>query len=427
MMTVSPFRHTHTRRHLSMYVGIALAVTLIIGSLLMRGFTEEEEEKNLPVFPGIDVLSQREFDSVAGKRVGLVTNHTGVTRGGVSTIDVLHNSGKCTLAALFSPEHGIRGTEDDMVSSGRDPKTGLPIYSLYGQSYKPAKWMLKGIDVLIFDIQDIGTRFYTYIGTMALCMRAAKESGIKFMVLDRPNPIGGVKVEGAVPEDGVWGGITSIYPIPTRHGMTVGELALLFNGYFKIGCELEVVPVKNWKRSMYFDQTGLPWLNPSPNMKTLNGAILYPGLGVAETTNASVARGTEKPFEMYGAPFFNAARIADNLSKRTTPGIRFKPCTFTPTAMYHPYRWQQCQGVEAEITDRNALDSITAGLHMIQAFYEIHADRFAAYEGFVNETGDKYAWSKLAWQKLAPEKIVAGWQARLDAFKKVREKYLLYR
>ncbi|TAL30165.1 MAG: DUF1343 domain-containing protein [Spirochaetes bacterium] len=425
MMTISPFKHTPVRPHTGIFVGIALAVVLIFGTLLMSGFSEEEPAG--PVLPGIDVLAERGFDSIAGKRVGLVTNHTGITRSGASTIDTIHGSGKCTLVALFSPEHGIRGTADESVASSVDKKTGLPIYSLYGQSYKPSKAMLRGIEVLVFDIQDIGTRFYTYIGTMALCMRAAAETGIKFVVLDRPNPIGGVKVEGAVPENGVWGGITSIYPIPTRHGMTAGELALLFNGHFKIGCTLEVVPVKNWKRSMYFDQTGLTWLNPSPNMKTLNGAILYPGLGVTETTNASVARGTDKPFEMYGAPFFDGKRIADNLSKRSTPGIQFKPCTFTPTAPYHPYRYQLCSGVQAEITDRETLDSIAAGLHMLQAMYEIHPDRFMAYEGFVNETGDRYTWNLLAWQKLAPEKIIAAWQPRLESFKRVREKYLLYK
>ena len=377
------------------------------------------------VYPGIDVLVERDFDILQGKKVGLITNHTGLSRNGVSDIDILFNTKKCTLAALFCPEHGIRGTADEKVESGKDEQTGLPLYSLYGKSNKPTKEMLEGIDVLVFDIQDIGTRFYTYIGTMALAMKSAKENGKKFVVLDRPNTIGGKKVEGAIPPESMCGGLTSIYPIPTRHGMTIGELALMFNDHFKIGCDLEVVKMKNWERRMYFDETGLLWVNPSPNMKTLNGAIFYPGLGVSETS-VSVGRGSERPFEMYGAPFFDSNKIADSLSKRNIPGVHFIPYSFTPSAKYHIFKDEKCNGVFAILYDREKFDSVTAGLHMIQAFYESNPDKYKVTDG-LGMTGDKNAWDMLTQQKLTPEEIVARWQPKIDEFKKIREKYLLYK
>jgi len=379
------------------------------------------------VVPGIDVLAARGFDSLQGKKVGLITNHTGLTRGGISDIDVLFNDEKVQLVALFSPEHGIRGTQDEKVESGKDEKTGLPIYSLYGKTQKPTPEMLKDFDVLVFDIQDIGTRFYTYIGTMAKAMQAAKENGKKFIVLDRPNPVGGDKVEGGIPPEDLCGRNTCIYPIPTRHGMTVGELARLFNDHFKIGCDLEVVPMENWDRWMYFDQTGLLWVNPSPNMKTLAGAILYPGLGAAETTTLSCGRGTDHPFEMYGTPFIDSTKLVADLNRRTIPGIRFVPYTFTPTARYHKFQNEVCHGVYAIITDRDALDSVTAGLHMVQAIHETHPDNYKELGGFKTHTGDPTTWKKLTEEKMTPEEVVASWKKNLDAFLLVREKYLLYK
>lgn len=376
--------------------------------------------------PGIDVLMEREFDVLKGKKVGLITNHTGLSRHGRSDIDILHEAEEFTLVSLFSPEHGIRGTSDEKVTSGVDEKTGLPIHSLYGQTRKPTAEMLDGLDVLVFDIQDIGTRFYTYIGTMALAMQGAKEHGVDFVVLDRPNTIGGMKVEGAIPPLDLCGGITCIYPIPTRHGMTIGELAQLFNDHFGIGCKLTVVPMKNWNRSFYFDQTGLPWVNPSPNMKTLNGAILYPGPGSGETTTLSCARGTDRPFEMYGAPKLDGEKIAANLRNRNTPGVRFVPISFTPTAQYHKFRGELCHGVYAIIYDRDRLDSVTAGLHMVQAIYECHPEDYEELGGYKTETGDPETWKMLTQDKMTPEQIVEKWQPQIDEFKKIRLKYLLY-
>ncbi|MBN1901669.1 DUF1343 domain-containing protein [Candidatus Sumerlaeota bacterium] len=397
-------------------------------AFLHQAMPIEEKEKEIigNVYPGIDVLAERNFDVLKGKKVGLITNHTGISRDGKSDIDILFETKDLKLVCLFSPEHGIRGNADEKVDTAKDEKTGLIIHSLYGKTQKPTKEMLEGLDALVFDIQDIGTRFYTYIGTMAYAMRAAKEYGIKFVVLDRPNPIGGNKVEGGIPTMDMCGGNTCILPIPTRHGMTIGELAQLFNDHFKIGCDLAVVPMKNWKRWMYLDQTGLIWENPSPNMKTLNGAILYPGCGSGETTQLSTGRGLDRPFEMYGAPFADANKVAANLAKRKTPGVRFIPYSFTPTAKYHRFKDEICHGVFVILYDREALDSVTAGLHMVQAFYESHPDLYNATGGYATETGDKETWDLLTVQKKTPEEIVAKWKPAIDEFKKLREKYLLY-
>ena len=378
------------------------------------------------VHPGIDVLAEANFDLIEGKNVGLITNHTGISRFGKSDIDILHETDRCELLALFSPEHGIRGTADEKVASEIDAKTGLPVHSLYGKTRQPTPEMLEGLDVLIFDIQDIGTRFYTYIGTMALTMRAAKENNIEYVVLDRPNVIGGVKVEGAVAPEDLCGRSTCIYPIPTRHGMTVAELARMFNDHFEIGCKLHVVPMKNWKRWMYFDQTGLLWRNPSPNMKTVEGAILYPGLGTAETTNMSCGRGTDRPFEMYGAPYVDKFKLIENLHKRNTPGLRFCPVSFIPTAKWHKFKGELCHGVGVTIYDRNALDSITAGLHMVQAIHETHPEDYKSLGGFKTETGDYRTWNMLTKEKMTPEQIVEKWSEQIAEFKKIRKKYLLY-
>lgn len=385
------------------------------------------------VLPGIDVLSSRSFDILQNKRVGLITNHTGRSAVGTSTIDILHRAPGVRLVALFSPEHGIRGEADEKVSSGRDAATGLPIHSLYGATCRPTPEMLAGIDVLVYDIQDIGTRFYTYIGTLSLAMRAAREAGIPFVVLDRPNPLGGLQVQGAIPTTSLserksgCGAITSIYPIPTRHGMTVGELAQLFNKEYGIGCDLAVVPMHGWRRSMYYDQTWLSWINPSPNMRSLDAAIVYPGPGTLETTNLSVGRGTERAFLSYGAPWVDGAAVAVNLARRNIPGINFEPCSFTATTPGTPHAGKRNSGVCIVGIDRGRLDPILAGLHMIQAFYETHPKRFRVYEGFGTETGDKDTWRLLTAEGWRPEQLAAKWGEGVSRFRKVRERYLLYR
>ena len=384
------------------------------------------------VLPGIDVLAKDNFTILQNKRVGLITNHTGRSASGVSSIDLLYGAPGVKLVALFSPEHGIRGESDDKVSSGADRKTGLPIHSLYGTTCKPTVEMLRGIDVLVFDIQDIGTRFYTYVGTLSLAMRAAKEAGIPFVVLDRPNPIGGEKVQGAIPVEALparknsCGAITSIHPIPTRHGMTVGELARLFNSEFGIGCALTVVPMQGWQRSMYYDQTGLIWVNPSPNMKNLDAALLYPGPGTLETTSLSVGRGTARAFQVYGAPWVDAGAVVKNIEKRVIPGVAFEACSFVPTTPGFSHQGKTCRGVCLTIHDRERFDPVLTGLHMTQALFETHPLRFRAYEGFATETGDRQTWELLTKYKVKPEKVIERWDNGLERFKKIRKKYLLY-
>ena len=354
-----------------------MRVYLFLFFFLLFSISSQVVSAAYQVLPGIDVYSKQNFGILQGKRTGLITNHTGRTASGANTIDALYNAPGLRLTALFSPEHGIRGESDDKLTSSVDRTTGVPIHSLYGSSCRPTASMLRDVDVLVFDIQEIGTRFYTYIGTLSLAMQAAKEAGIPFVVLDRPNPIGGEDVQGAVPSlespkkaDSGCASLTSIHPIPTRHGMTMGELARLFNTEYGIGCELTVIPMQGWRRNMYFDTTGLAWINPSPNMKSLNAAILYPGLGVLEAANLSVGRGTERPFEMYGAPWVDSAAVMNNLSARTIPGISFKPCEFVPTAAGHPYRGKTCFGVCVATIDRNRLNPVMAGLNLLQAFYE---------------------------------------------------------
>jgi uncharacterized protein YbbC (DUF1343 family) len=384
------------------------------------------------VLPGIDVLSSRNFQVLKNKRVGLITNHTGRSAGGVSTIDILFRAPGVRLTALFSPEHGIRGESDDKVSSGVDAGTGLPVHSLYGTSCRPTAGMLRDVDVLVFDIQDIGTRFYTYIGTLSLAMRAARDAGIPFVVLDRPNPIGGERVQGAIPtrvlseRKSGCGAITSIHPIPTRHGMTAGELAQLFNVEFGISCNLTVIPMQGWRRSMYYDQTGLEWIDPSPNMKSLNAALLYPGPGTLETTSLSVGRGTDRAFLAYGAPWVDAGAVVKNLSRRTIPGIRFEPCSFVPTTPGFSYRGTTCYGVCVTELDRERLDPVQAGLHLAQAFYETHPQRFKAYGGFATEVGDREAWGLLTKGNMKPEKLLERWDGELKRFREMRTRYLIY-
>ena len=385
------------------------------------------------VLSGIDILQQRHFDLIQGKRIGLITNHTGRDANGESSIDVLYHAPGVRVVALFSPEHGLRGVEDAEVSSGVDGKTGLPVFSLYGATCRPTPDMLRGMDMLVFDIQGIGTRFYTYIGTLSLAMRAAKSAGIPLVVLDRPNPINGTDVGGAIPHMVVpekksgCGALTSIHAIPTRHGMTVAELAGMFNTEFGIGADLTVVPMEGWHRAMYYDETGLVWHNPSPNMKSLSAALLYPGLGILESTNLSVGRGTDHPFEQYGAPWVDAVALVANLEKRKIPGVQFSPVSFVPMAVGHPYHNKTCYGVAVTIVNRHSIDPILIGLHLVQAFFAVHTQRFRRENGFAQEVGDGEVWRQLTRSGVRPEDVVSRWQKDLDVFAPIRSRYLLYR
>jgi len=383
---------------------------------------------NAPVKTGLEVLARDGFKPLQGKRVGLVTNHSAVTPDKTSIIDVVAAGKGFTLVALFSPEHGIRGTEDAHVAGGRDEKTGLPIHSLYGKTRKPTPEMLKDLDLLVFDIQDIGARYYTYISTLAIVLEAAKENDKAVLVLDRPNAIGGDAVEGPILEEGLRGSFIGYFGLPTRHGLTLGELARLYNSEFKIGCRLDVVKMEGWKRSMYFDDTGLPWINPSPNMRSLAAAVAYPGLGALEGTNLSVGRGTEKPFVWYGAPWLDGARVCADLESRKLPGVRWKPVKFTPAKQpgmpLYPHTDKECGGFEVEIADRAAFRPVAASLHVLDALHRLHPKDFS-FGKSCGMIGLRSIEADLQAGK-SPAEIERAWQPELDAFKAARAKVLLY-
>lgn len=383
---------------------------------------EPDGERNLrPVHCGIDALIGREFDILKGRRVGLVTNHTGLARDGRSTIDVLHKAPGVDLVALFSPEHGIRGQLDRPVDDAKDEATGLPVFSLYGKTRKPTPESLEGVDVLVYDIQDIGARFYTYISTLGLLLESAKEKGISLVVLDRPNPIGGLAVGGPVRED-EFESFIAHHALPVRHGMTVGELASLFNAERKIDAALTVVRCRGWKREDLYDRTGLLWVNPSPNMRSLTEALLYPGVGLLEATNLATGRGTDTPFERVGAPYIDPVRFATALNALEPPGVRFLPIRFRPTE--RQFKGEDCGGAFIQITDRARFDPIDLGLSLAVALRSEYRDQWNP-DALLRFIADHATYDALLAGKSVAE-LKAGYQDGLDRFKRVRAKYLLY-
>ena len=383
---------------------------------------------NQPVTPspqaslnGIDTLARDGFALLKGRRVGLITNQTGRDREGRSTIDLLHQAPDVKLVALFSPEHGIRGVADENVADSVDEKTGLPIYSLYGATRKPTREMLKDVDTLVYDIQDVGARFYTYISTLGLAMEEAAKNKVKFVVLDRVNPINGVEVEGPL-ADADKLSFTAYYQLPVRHAMTVGELALLFNGERQINADLQVVRVENWRRESWFDETGLVWVNPSPNMRSLTEATLYPGIGLLETTNVSVGRGTDTPFEVVGAPWIDGRRLATGLNGARLPGVRFVPVRFTPRSSVH--KDAECGGINIVITDRAQFEPITMGLEIAAQLLKLYPKDFAA-DKFNGLLVNQKVYD--AFQQGADGRALRQiWESDLAGFRAIRSRYLLY-
>ena len=313
------------------------------------------------VLTGVDALVRDGFRALGGSRVGLVTNHTGLTRDGRAAIDVLHSAPNVSLEALFGPEHGIRGEVDEHVADGQDDKTGLPIWSLYGARTRPTAQQLVGLDTLVFDIQDIGCRFYTYLSTLGHVLEAASAVALRVVVLDRPNPIGGRAAEGPL-ADAEALSFVAYHPVPVRHGLTLGEMARLLHAEKSLTCPLEVVACEGWHRGDWYDATGLVWTNPSPNMRRLTAATLYPGIGLLEFTNVSVGRGTDTPFEVFGAPYLAPRAFASALNAEGLPGIRFVPCRFTPNASV--FSGEACGGVQIIVTDRDRLNAVQVGLTM---------------------------------------------------------------
>ncbi|WP_163528042.1 exo-beta-N-acetylmuramidase NamZ domain-containing protein [Halobacillus ihumii] len=381
---------------------------------------------------GVEVLLEEEKELIEGKRVGLITNPTGVDQELNSIVDLLHNDPDVNLTALYGPEHGVRGSAQagEYVEYYIDENTGLPVYSLYGKTRKPTPEMLENIDVLLFDIQDVGTRFYTYIYTMAYAMEAAQENDIPFIVLDRPNPLSGEVVAGPVlnPE---YKSFIGNYPIPLRHGMTVGELAKLFNEEFGIGADLTVVEMNKWKRSMYYDETPLQFIAPSPNMPTLDTALVYPGAALIEGTNVSEGRGTTKPFELIGAPFINSTELAAALNEKDLSGVTFRAASFTP--QFSKHSGTLSHGIEIHVTDKDAFQPVIAGLHIVKTIHDLYPEDFefraensAGVSFFDNLIGN--GWVREAIENgQSVEEMQERWQADLKEFKKVREEYLLYK
>lgn len=391
-----------------------------------------------PVRTGAFVLVDDDFAPLRGRRVGLVVNHTALVDT-THVVDLFHASPHVELGALFGPEHGLRGTADagEEVSDGRDSRTGVPIYSLYGETRKPTPAMLENIDVLVFDIQDIGARFYTYISTMGLAMQAAAEAGIPFVVLDRPNPIGGTLVSGFVREP-AYESFVGQYPIPVAHGLTVGELAQMIRGEGYLDgletLELTVIPMEGWERTMLWPETGLPWVPPSPNIPDFETALVYPGACFFEGTRASEGRGTGEPFKLLGAPWADSRALADTLNARGLPGVRFEAATFTPRPMpgmsSNPkLAGEALQGIHYVVTDAAAFRPVDTGIHALHAFYH-QAPPTARRTFFNRDWLAKLAGTDRLYELLtagaSPETIVAAWQEDVETFRERREPYLIY-
>ena len=401
---------------------LAGRICTLAGAAVHVATAPPTDTRQRDVLTGVDVLRRDGFRQLAGRHVGLITNHTGVSRDGTSTIRLLKEAPEVTLVALFSPEHGIAGKLDtSRIDDSDDPSSGLKIYSLYGASRTPTPASLQGIDTLVFDIQDIGTRFYTYISTMGHAMRAAAEAGLRFVVLDRPNPINGIDVQGPVLDAGRES-FVGFHTLPVRHGMTTGELARMFRAEMEMTLDLQIVPIESWQRSAFFDQTALRWINPSPNMRSLTQALLYPGIGLLETTNLSVGRGTDTPFEIVGAPWLDSRQLASALNAAGLPGAQFVPVSFTPKSSR--FADQRCQGVQTIITNRRTFDPLQTGLEFARQL------RIEFPDDWDTEKLNRLLADQQTYQAVLSGRgrnaMRAGYRAELEAFRVRRSRYLLY-
>ena len=371
---------------------------------------------------GLDVLIEENFKPLAGKRVGLATNQTGITGEGRRNIDVFAHASNIKLTAIFSFEHGLTGTrEDNHIDSSVDEATGVPIYSLYnGDIRKPTPEMLKKVDVLVYDKQDNGARFYTSVTSMAYAMESAAENHIPYYVLDRPNGINGVDVAGPVLDAKYVSFVTYMPGFPIRHGLTMGEMATLFNAEKKLGADLHVIKMQGWKRSMWFDETGLEWVNPSPNIRNLTEAILYPGVCLLEGKYVSVGRGTDTPFQMIGAPWYRAREVAAYLNQREIPGVRFVPRRFRPTASL--YKGEECEGLDIQLVNRDVFDPVLTGFELLAATMKFHPGKF---EPTMRLLGSDEVLAKL--KAGATGREILEWaRPQVERFRRLRSKYLLY-
>jgi len=414
-------------------------------------------KKEAPVAPakgvklGVEVFLESHLDLVKGERVGLITNLTGVDRNLQSVIDLFRQNPQIELVALYGPEHGVRGNAQagEYVPFYFDEKYNIPVFSLYGQSSKPAPGMLKNIDeymrsfdttragkmpegamikdvdVLIYDIQDVGTRIYTYETTMAYALQACAESGIHFIVLDRPNPINGTNMEGPILEYPEFSSFVGIYPVPVRHGMTVGELARLFNDQFlEKKANLTVIPMEGWQRTMWYDETGLPWVIPSPNMPTLETATIYPGQVYFEGTNVSEGRGTTKPFEIFGAPWIDGYDLARRLNGLNLAGVKFREAWFTPT--FSKFAGELCGGDQIHVTDRNLFRPLETSLNIIKAIRDMYPEKFEFHPEYFDKIMGTAKVREALEKGVAVSEIVKTFGESLAKFSEKRKPYLLY-
>jgi len=386
--------------------------------------------RNGHVLTGIDVLEQDNFASLKQDKtqmtIGLLTNNTGVDGQGRRTIDVLAAAPGIKLAAIFAPEHGIFGAQDDLnVQNTTDSVTGVPVYSMYGGTdakKRPPLDVLKTLDAVVFDIQDVGARFYTYPATLGYLLEAAAQTNTEVIVLDRPDPVNGSFVQGPMSQAELTN-FNNYHPIPLRHGMTLGELAQLYNTERKIGARLRVIPMQGWLRGDWFDSTGIVWVNTSPNLRSVNEAELYPGVAIIEGTNVSVGRGTDTPFEVMGAPWIDARALSDYLNARLIPGVRFVPITFTPVS--GPYANQLCKGVNIIVTDRTVLDAPELGIELAAALRKLYPEQWKV-DLMLKLLANREAYDAVV-RGDDPRAIAQGWQDELSKFKELRQKYLLYK
>ena len=401
---------------------LGLMIALITPAGLSARPAAKRHGRAARVLTGLDVLEAQRFAPLRGKHVGLITNHTGVDAQGRSNVDLLAHAPGVQLVALFSPEHGLAGRNNEKVDSSKDAATGLPVYSLYGDTRRPTDEMLQGIDALVFDIQDAGVRFYTYTVTMAYCMEEAAKRKISFYVLDRPNPMGGEVVEGPMLDTDKTS-FVAYYPLPVRYGLTIGELAQFFNTENHIGADLHVLAMRNWHRNYFFESTGIKWIPPSPALRTTKGSILYPGIEILQDSGVSVGRGTQAPFEQFGAPWMDGDAVAATLNERHLPGLRFDSKSFIPVG--GPHSGERCGGVAIRITDRFVVRSMRMGLEIAEILQKLYPKEFETDKLLVLlGNGDTVQQIK---DNVPPEKIVASWSEALTAYDQVRRKYFLYK
>lgn len=418
------------------YKKLSQSLAILLFAILVLTNCAENDSIHNVTQTGADVLVSEKLDLVQNKNLGIITNHTALLADGTHLVDTLFNSERVKITALFGPEHGIRGDAPDghKINDGTDSKTKLPVYSLYGKNRKPTAAMLKNIDLLIFDIQDIGARFYTFISTMYYGIKAAAENNIPIIILDRPNPINGIDVQGPMLKKG-FKTFVGIAEIPIRHGMTVGELAKFFNRTeileTDVQAEMTVIKMKNWAREYNYDKTGLKWIKPSPNMPTLETALVYPGLCLIEGTNISEGRGTYSPFLKIGSPFINAQDVISELNKLNIEGCSIKPIEFTPVSIpnmsaFPKYKDEQCRGIQISVTDSSKLRSVEFGVKLIYVFNKLYPQKFEFRERGIDRLWGSSELREEILKGTSPYSIINQYQTDLEKFKQIRNQFLIY-